>query len=182
VDVSYEYLVEIPEECLPVLRGIYGFMDHLLHGIQFKCSPKSLEAFVASDDYRTLCVLFSNKEAATDEDAEMVIKTLIASHPLPQNIDPQILAEVFMEIIRELRPTKAALHFTRISIRDGDDFVPSPKKFRDTLIRAEGSVQITAERIESLPKHVAECLASIRRTCLPDGRGADKEREGRLPD
>ena len=120
VDSSYEYLVEIPEDYLPDLRGIYAFMDHLLSSathqtVQFACSPNDLEAFVNSAEYRTLRVQFGNKEPATDEDAERVIKTIMSSHSLPQNIVPGILAEVFMEIIGELRPSKAALHFTRVS-------------------------------------------------------------------
>ena len=66
-----------------------------------------------SAEYRTLRVQFGNQEAATDEDAERVIKTIMSSHSLPQNIIPGILAEVFMEIIRELIPI---LHQSELTI------------------------------------------------------------------
>ena len=169
VDSSYEYLVEIPEDYLPDLRGIYAFMDHLLSSathqtVQFACSPNDLEAFVNSAEYRTLRVQFGNKEAATDEDAERVIKTIMSSHSLPQNIVPGILAEVFMEIIGELRPSKAALHFTRVSIRNRFTFVPSSKEFRDTLIQAIRSVSTLGEMTISLPQHVDQLRIRIGRT------------------
>jgi hypothetical protein len=164
----YALLAEVPEDFLPDLCDMYAFMEHLLlsaqRSVQFPCSLKTLEAFLDSAEYRMLGDQFGNKEAATDEDAETVIKTIISSHSLPQNISPQILAEVFMEIIRELRPSKAALHFTRVSIRNRHTFVPSSKEFRDTLIRAMPSVSTLAEMTLSLPQHVDQRRTKVGRT------------------
>jgi hypothetical protein len=164
----FALLAEVPADFLPDLRDMYAFLEHLLLSaqkcVQFPCSLKTLEAFVNSAEYRMLSDQFGNKEAATDEDAEKVIKTIISSHTLQQNILPQILAEVFMEIIRELRPSKAALHFTRVSIRNRQTFVPSPKEFRDTLIQTMHSVPMLAEMVLSLPQHVDQRRAKVGHT------------------
>jgi hypothetical protein len=108
LEPAYALLAEVPEDFLPDLCDMYAFLEHLVLSaqkcVQFPCSLKTLEAFLNSAEYRMLRDQFGNKEVATDEDAEKVTKTIISSHSLPQNISPQILAEVFMEIIRELRP------------------------------------------------------------------------------
>jgi hypothetical protein len=169
LEPAYALLAEVPKDFLPDLCDMYAFMEHLLLSaqrsvVQFPCSLKTLEAFLDSAEYCMLRDQFGNKEVATDEDAEKVIKTIISSHSLPQNISPQILAEVFMEIIRELRPSKAALHFTRLSIRNRHTFVPSSKEFRDTLIQAMHSVSTLAEMTSSLPQHVDQRRTKVGRT------------------
>jgi hypothetical protein len=112
----YALLAEVPKDFLPDLCGMYGFLEHLLLSaqrcvIQFPCSLKTLETFLNSAEYHMLRDQFGNKEVATDEDAEKVIKTIISSHSLQRNISPQILAEVFMEIIRETKTVKGGSPF-----------------------------------------------------------------------
>ena len=147
----YHYLVDVPVGFLPELRELCAalqYMTELVCGyVQFPCHPKAINHFLNSAEYRTLRDQLGNEEAASEEDAERVIKTIISSHILQQNISPRILAEVFMEIIRELGPTKPALHFARVSMRNSQTFVPSPKEFRDTLISAINSVSTLAEMI-----------------------------------
>jgi hypothetical protein len=164
LEPGYASLLELPKNFLPELIDIYAFLDHLSLSAerfaQFPCSSKAIDHFLNSAEYRMLCDQLGNEEAASDEDGEKVIKTIISSHSLPQNISPPILAEVFMEIIRELKPSKPALHFTRVSIRNSQTFVPSPKEFRDTLIKAMKSVSTLADKVFGLPELVNQARAA----------------------
>ena len=82
---------------LPDLRDMYAFSgapvvyQRKIRSVQFPCSlRRHLTPFLNSAEYRMLRDQFGNKEAATDEDAEKVIKTIISSHSLQQNISPHI--------------------------------------------------------------------------------------------
>jgi len=165
---TFHYLLDVPVGFLPELREIWevlSYMSESVYGcVQFPCHPKAIDHFLKSEEYRTLRDQLGTEEAASDEDAERVIKTIIASHTLQQNISPPILAEVFIEIVRELKPSKAALHFARVSLRNGHTFVPSPKDFRDTLVNAMNSVSTLVEMILRLPEEVNQRRAKTART------------------
>jgi hypothetical protein len=156
VDANFHIFLDRPEWLLPEVGGIYTFVKYLVmstipNRLQFPCSPKRIATFLNSALYQSIRNQLEKQRPATDEDAERVIKIIVSTMPLQQNISPQVLAEVFMEIIREDKPSKLALHFARLSIRNGRTFVPSPKEFRDTLLQTIKSLKVLNEAVVSLP-------------------------------
>jgi hypothetical protein len=78
----------------------------------------------------------AEQEPATVEQAAEVFRVIVSTTTLQNSISVEILLEVLMEIIAEESPSGLALNLTRKSIRNEMVFAPSPKEFRDSLLRA----------------------------------------------
>lgn len=149
---DFEYFVNVPKNFLSELRDAYALLRYMhmslrVNGLQWPCSPNNIASFLGSDFYLSLREQVEEQKAVGEDDAEVVVKVIISTHTLQQNVSPQVLAEVFMEIIRELKPSKLALHFARVSLRNNNTFVPAPREFRDKLIQAIKSIASLAEAV-----------------------------------
>ena len=152
---DFASMLELPKEFLPELRDIYAviyFMQMSARNwTQFPCSPQEIGDFLESDSYAALWDQLKREEAASEDDFIKITKIILSTLSIPQTISPEILAEVYMEIMRELQPSKLALHFARVSIRNSMTFVPSGKEFRDALLLTIKSLATLKSAAMSLP-------------------------------
>lgn len=143
-------------ELYPVFRVVELMHESTMMFANLNCSPDHVDWFLQSEIYRALCGLLRQDADAEERDVTLFIKTMLSTLRLNNNIDPTLLAETFVEIIRELKPSKVALYFTRISLRNKMTFVPTGKELRDTLQEAIGTLRTLKGMSESLPE-MAQC-------------------------
>jgi hypothetical protein len=165
---------DLPSEFLPELAGTFAAIQKMCWMIEaaiedskwtekYKASPEHIQFFLQSDFYQGLRLQLEGQQSADEDDAALVVRVLLSTLPINTNIDPQALAEVIMEVIREVRPTKLALDLARISLRNKMTFAPTAKEFRDTLMqtveslaRLHQAVLALAEKAERHQSHLEQ--------------------------
>jgi mRNA-degrading endonuclease YafQ of YafQ-DinJ toxin-antitoxin module len=148
------YWMSVRKDFLPEIKDVYCCIEYMHRSALDKVRPRlpgeDVAALMNKSFYTAVRKQVLEQQQADENDATLVVKALLSTLPLNKNIDPHALAETYMEIIRECLPSKLALSFARIHLRNTMTFAPTGKEFRDTLINAIRSLRELREAIMSL--------------------------------
>jgi hypothetical protein len=149
----FQSLVEVPKNFLPEARPFYSAIVYIRQKLDWDPTQRNVslaDSFLNSGFYLDFTRQLAEQEPATVERAAEVVRVIVSTTTLQNSISVEILLEVLMEIIAEESPSGLALNLTRKSIRNEMVFAPSPKEFRDSLLRVITSLARLVEEIERL--------------------------------
>jgi len=165
----FHRMMDLPENFLPEAATFYSAIFYMRQELDLNPTHRILslaDSFLSSEYYLDFSRQLAEQQPVNVEHAAEVVRGIVSTTTLQKNISVEILMEVFMEIIAEESPSDLALSLTRRSIRNEMVFAPSPKEFRDFLLRAINSLAGLVEEIERL--HLSRNKA-IRKLEDPEG-------------
>jgi hypothetical protein len=150
----FQSLVDAPKNFLPEAIPFYSAIVYIRQKLDWddptQRNVSLADSFLNSGFYLDFSRQLAEQEPANVEHAAEVVRLIVSTTTLQKNISVENLMEVLMEIIAEESPSGLALNLTRKSIRNEMVFAPSPKEFRDSLLRLITSLARLVEEIEKL--------------------------------